>query len=426
MAIVQGRTRAQLRQSVGYNLGAIRTGTAYDAGSTTTLITLSVLGGDDNWKGYWLVVDDASSTTTETRIVTAYSESTKRLTVQQALSFSTVAGDTFELWQDIYPPDNINEFLNQAIIGATGHFYDPVEKLALHTDGSTQRFDIPSGLSMVQNIYYRSKVSSTRLHACGTTFDEVTTPTGFTLSLDTKDRKQGSQSLKISLAAGASAGAFIADSITATDISAYDTVEMWVKVTGISSALAAGNLKLHLDDGTVTADGNDKESLNIPAVSPDTWTFVRMTLANPESDTAIASIGLEHDADLGADVTIWIDDISVVKNDTAQWEKIPCTWRIDKESSDIVISNYIHGVARYNLLKIVGGDKPALLTADSDTSEVDEQYLIAKATALAFAAASGGPQTDPDDKNNMAGFWMAQASRAERSFPMLTNIRQVA
>ena len=426
MAIVQGRTRAQLRQSVGYNLGAIRTGTAYDAGSTTTLITLSVLGGDDNWKGYWLVVDDASSTTTETRIVTAYSESTKRLTVQQALSFSTVAGDTFELWQDIYPPDNINEFLNQAIIGATGHFYDPVEKLDLPTDGSTQRFDIPSGLSMVQNIYYRSKVSSTRLHACGTTFDEVTTPTGFTLSLDTKDRKQGSQSLKISLAAGASAGAFIADSITATDISAYDTVEMWVKVTGISSALAAGNLKLHLDDGTVTADGNDKESLNIPAVSPDTWTFVRMTLANPESDTAIASIGLEHDADLGADVTIWIDDISVVKNDTAQWEKIPCTWRIDKESSDIVISNYIHGVARYNLLKIVGGDKPALLTADSDTSEVDEQYLIAKATALAFAAASGGPQTDPDDKNNMAGFWMAQASRAERSFPMLTNIRQVA
>ena len=426
MAIVQGRTRAQLRQSVGYNLGAIRTGTAYDAGSTTTLITLSVLGGDDNWKGYWLVVDDASSTTTETRIVTAYSESAKRLTVQQALSFSTVAGDTFELWKDIYPPDMINEFMNQAIIDATGHFYDPVENLSLHTDGATQRFDVPSGLSMVQNIYYRSKVSSTRLHACGTTFDEVTTPTGFTLSLDTKDRKQGSQSLKISLAAGASAGAFIADSITATDISAYDTVEMWVKVTGISSALAAGNLKLHLDDGTVTADGNDKESLNIPAVSPDTWTFVRMTLANPESDTAIASIGLEHDADLGADVTIWIDDISVVKNDTAQWEKIPCTWRIDKESSDIVISNYIHGVARYNLLKIVGGDKPALLTADSDTSEVDEQYLIAKATALAFAAASGGPQTDPDDKNNMAGFWMAQASRAERSFPMLTNIRQVA
>jgi hypothetical protein len=427
MAIVQGRTRAQLRQSVGYNLGAIRTGTAYDAGSTTTLISLSLVGADDNYNGMWIVVDDASSTTAETRIISDYTASAYRLTLQQALSFATAAGDTFELWESIYRPDAINEFMNQAIMDATGAFYDPVEKLDLHTDGATQRFDVPSGLSMVQNIFYRSKVSSTRLHACGTTFDEVTTPTGFTLSLDTKDRKQGSQSLKISLAAGASAGAFIADSITATDISAYDTVEMWVKVTGISSALAAGNLKLHLDDGTVTADGNDKESLNIPAVSPDTWTFVRMTLANPESDTAIASIGLEHDADLGADVTIWIDDISVVKNDTAQWNQIPRhLWKPDREASDIVLDSEVHGVARYNLLKIVGGDKPALMTADSDTSEVDESYIIAKATALAFAAASGGPQTDPDNKNNMAGFWMAQASRAQRAFPILTNIRQVA
>ena len=28
MAVVQGRTRAQLRQSIGFNLGAIKTGTA--------------------------------------------------------------------------------------------------------------------------------------------------------------------------------------------------------------------------------------------------------------------------------------------------------------------------------------------------------------------------------------------------------------
>ena len=75
MAIVQGRTRAQLRQSVGYNLGAIRTGTAYDAGSTTTLISLSLVGADDNYNGMWSVVDDASSTTTETRIISDYTAS---------------------------------------------------------------------------------------------------------------------------------------------------------------------------------------------------------------------------------------------------------------------------------------------------------------------------------------------------------------
>ena len=172
MAIVQGRTRAQLRQSIGNNLGAIRTGTAYDAGSTTTLISLSLVGADDNYNGMWIVVDDASSTTTETRIVSDYTASAYRLTLQQALSFATAAGDTFELWESIYRPDAINEFMNQAIMDATGAFYDPVENLSLHTDGSTQRLDIPSGLSMVQDIYYRSKVDFKRLHACSSAFDE--------------------------------------------------------------------------------------------------------------------------------------------------------------------------------------------------------------------------------------------------------------
>ena len=134
---------------------------------------------------------------------------------------------------------------------------------------------------------------------------------------------------------------------------------------------------------------------------------------------------MEYDSDLGA-CTVWIDDITVVNNDSAQWEQIPRNlWKIDKQEKDIVLDDYAHGVARYNLLKIVGGDKPALLTADTDTSELDEQYLIARATALAFASASGGPATDPDNKNNMAGFWMGMSQQAKRQIPLLTNIRLV-
>jgi len=273
---------------------------------------------------------------------------------------------------------------------------------------------------MVQDIYYRSKVDFKRLHACSEAFNE-TVDSDITVSLDTEQRKQGTQSNKFVIAAGASAGDLATDSITSKDISGYDYIEFWVRST---VATSAGNLKLHIDDSASCA--SPVESISIPALSADTWTFVRDQIDNPELCSAIISVGLEMDSDLGA-CTVWLDDISAVKNDTAQWEKIPRNrWRIDKESSDIVLDNYAHGVARYNLLKIVGGDKPALMTADSDTSEVDESYIIAKATALAFAAASGGPQTDPDNKNNMAGFWMAQAARAQRAFPILTNIRQVA
>ena len=278
---------------------------------------------------------------------------------------------------------------------------------------------------MIQNIYYRSSVDFIRLHACASTFDE-TEDAEFTQALDIKDKKQGTQSLKITLSASAEADDVIADSITSVNLSGYDMVEMWVKST---VATSAGNLKLHLDSAKITeatahASQTD-EALPIDALSADKWTFVRMSLNNPESDTAIVSIALEQDADLGA-CTIWLDDISVVKNDSAQWEKLPRNlWRIEKEEQDIILDNYAHGMARYNLLKLVGGDVPALLTADTSTNELDEQYIISRSTALAFASASGGPNTDPDNKNNMAGFWMGMSSSARRAFPLLTDVRMV-
>ena len=432
MAIVQGRTRAQLRQSIGYNLNAIRTGTAYDAGSTTTLISLTLIGGDDNYNGKWLVVADVTnSNNTETRIISDYTASAYRLTLQQALSFATAAGDTYEIWDQEYRPEAIEEFINQAIMDATGNFYDPVENISLHTDGKTQRFDIPSDFSMIQNIYYRSKVDFTRLHSCNAVFDESGTSTSssstnanIVASVDTKIKKQGTASNKFVYAAGASAGDITTDSITKTDISKYDYLEGWIKITRSGEATtSAGNLKILLDNTANCA--SPLEELNVPALTDDTWTFFRVKLTNPELDTEIISIGLEYDSDLGA-ATVWLDDVSVVTNDSAQWEKIPRhLWKVDKEASDIILDNYAHGTARYSLLKIVGGDKPALLTTETATSEVDEQYIIARATALAFAATSGGPATDPDNKNNMAGFWMGMSQQARRSFPLLTDVRMV-
>jgi len=425
MAIVQGRTRAQLRQSIGYNLNAIRTGTAYDAGSTTTLISLTLIGGDDNYNGKWLVVADVTnSNNTETRIISDYTASAYRLTLQQALSFATAAGDTYEIWDQEYRPEAIEEFINQAIMDATGNFYDPVENISLHTDGKTQRFDIPSGLSMIQNIYYRSSVDFTRLHSCNAVFDGAAV-SNFTSAVDTQDKKQGTGSVKFTLndVAGVAAGAILTADISSKNISKYDYLECWIKS---SIATSAGNLKISLDN---TADCvSPLETLSVPALAEDTWTFVRMKLSTPELDTAIISIGLEQDADIGSGAAyyVWLDDVSVVKNDTAQWEKIPRNlWKVDKEASDIILDNYAHGTARYSLLKIVGGDKPALLTTETATSEVDEQYIIARATALAFAATSGGPATDPDNKNNMAGFWMGMSQQARRSFPLLTDVRMV-
>ena len=49
---VQGRTRKQLRQSIGYNLGAIYVSSASGNGDSTSLIDNTLIGGDDNYIGY--------------------------------------------------------------------------------------------------------------------------------------------------------------------------------------------------------------------------------------------------------------------------------------------------------------------------------------------------------------------------------------
>ena len=492
MAVVQGRTRAQLRQSIGFNLGDIKTGTA-TGGTNNTLIDVNTFrGGDDNYNGKIVIVTDASDGTTQTtQYVNDYTSSNNTIQFQQNASFTVASGDTYEIWDSIYNPDTINEFINQSILDATGAVYDPIENTSLHSDGKSLRFAVPDNIAMIQNIYYRNSVDFTRLHACNTAFDEQSTvvvttlngaitstsatsvpvtsaselranqqimvgsekmtississntltvsrPAGGTTAathsdgasvlsfpiVDTKDKKQGTSSNKLIFSTSAGAGQLVSDSITSKDISGYDYLEGWVKITRSGeAATSAGNLKILLDD---TANcGSPLETLNVPALTDDTWTFFRVKLANPELDTAIISVGLEYDADLGA-ATVWLDDLSVVKNDTAEWMAIPRNlWKIDKEAKDIVFNNYVHGTARYNLLKIVGGDKPTLLTSETATSEIDEQYIIARATALAFASASGGPTTDPDNKNNMAGFWMGLSQSAKTAFTLLTNIRLV-
>ena len=226
------------------------------------------------------------------------------------------------------------------------------------------------------------------------------------------------------VAAGASAGDLVTDSITSKDISKYDYLEGWAKITRSGEVTtAAGDLQILLDDTASCA--SPLETLNVPALTDDTWTFFRVKLGNPELDTAIISIGLKYTTDLGA-CTIWLDDIRVVRNDSAHWKKVPRNlWKIDKESNDIILDSYFKNFG-YKLLKLVGGDKPALLSADSTASEIDDQYIIATATAFALSSASGGPATDPDARRQQAAFWFGISEQSKRAFPMLRNIRMVS
>ena len=148
-----------------------------------------------------------------------------------------------------------------------------------------------------------------------------------------------------------------------------------------------------------------------------------MSLSTPHLDTAIISVGFEYDSDLGACV-VNIDDIVAVKSDTAIWTKLDRrAWHIDKEQRDLILHDDARTALGYRLIKLVGGAKPALLTADSTTNEIDDQYVITRATGMALASVGGGSATDPDSNAQRAAFWFGLAEQSKRSFPMLVDVR---
>ena len=417
--VTQGRTRRQIRQAIGYNLGGIYVSTTTSVVDDSSLIDTSLRGGDDSHNGKWVVASANTGSITAGSIsrVNDYTQSSNDCTVAPAFSGSIPSGMEYELWDSAYEPQRIHALIDAAIMDATGRVYTDIENLDVFTDGRTSRYDIPADLDMINRIEYRNTVTSKRIHECNATFDERTDG-DFTQSLDTQDRKQGSQSLKMVIAAGASAGDFVTDSITSTDLSKYDYVELWVKST---VATSAGNLKLLLDNSASCA--SPLETLSIPALSADTWTYCRVALANPETDTAIISIGFEYDSDLGA-CTVWIDDIKAVVNSSAVWERLPHNvWSVDRASRDLVLTSDGRSIAGYRLLKLSGGAKPGLLTAETTTSDVDDWYVIARATALAI---QGTPGQDPGENRRRATQWFAIAEMAWRSMPILQNVRMIS
>ena len=66
-----------------------------------------------------------------------------------------------------------------------------------------------------------------------------------------------------------------------------------------------------------------------------------------------------------------------------------------------------------------------MLSAETGASEIDDSYIIARATALALASASGGPSTDPDALRQQSTFWFGLAEQSKRAFPLLITGRVV-
>ena len=158
MSGTQGRTREQLRRSIGRNLIGHRliVSAATSAGDTTGLIDDTLLGGDDNYNGWWFVATGAGAV----RRVSDYDSASARLSWTRPLALATAVNDSYELWPSEYPPEVVHDYINQAIGEATGHIYEPVEDISLHAGGGLARFTIPAGVDAISKVQVRVSGSS--------------------------------------------------------------------------------------------------------------------------------------------------------------------------------------------------------------------------------------------------------------------------
>ena len=410
MPVLADRTRIQIETAIGYNLGAIFEGSWTAVSSATSNTDTKWKGTADSANGRWL---HATSGGESGEIVRVTDDNGSGVLTHDALTGTPSTSETYMLWDERYRPDAIHSFIDSAVLGLYGRAYNPDENITLFADGVQTRFDIPLGFSMINRLEYRSSVKEKVIDSANSQWTA-----GTNVSTETVDQlKKRGKSNKLTIGS-VSIGAVIAhNTITSIDISDYTHVEWWARA---SFDTTAADYKLLLDDtaGSVSAI----ELLNFPAMTADTWTFCREPLVKADEDTAIISVGIEDHVGDNDSQTLWIDDIRAVHNDEAIWTPVSNRlWHIDKNNRYLILSNAGRSTIGYSLMKIVGGDEPTLLTANATVNEVSDDYVIAKATALALSAY--GPENERTERQ--IAMWEARASQAYRRLPMLTNVRVV-
>jgi len=402
---IAAQSRETLRQIIGRNVGGSRfvlgttTSTASDATSVIDNARLAYFANDE-LIGFWIRATSGTNDG-ETRRATDSVTTTGDVTTA-AFGANVPACMTFEAWPPEFNPDVADRAINNAIISSYGRGYAPLENESLHTGGGILRFALPSTFSYLSKILQRTAVSSRTVHTCEAAFDE-SVPTGVSNATDTRVLRKGASSLKFTVTAAAAANALITDSITSTDYSDMTHLECWMK-SNITTT--AGDIHILLDNTASCV--SPLETLAVPALTADTWTFVRIALAAQEDLTAIISVGIRFTTDNGAQV-LYVDEIECTNENTARWEPFSFdAWRVDTANRGFYFTVPADCVG-CGLLRLVGGQEPQTLTTDSATTTVDDDFIIAKATAEMFA------QAHSDRYKKCVEQWETRAALAYRA-----------
>lgn len=413
MVAMQTRTRGSIRRSIGMNLGILIDGVATSTVDTSSLIdTLNLLGGDDEHNQKEVLIYDATGSIVagESSIVSDFGGSSNDATCAPVFTASITAGDKYEMWKTPWRIADINEAINQAIDHVTNKALQIKETHTAFTESSKYFYDVLSGFTHLSKVEYVYSIGTEKtIHRCDAVWNELV-DNDVTASLDTTFKKEGGGSVKLVVDDALTVpDRLLTDQITSLDLTNTTEVQVWIYST---VALAAGDLQLLLDN---TAQcGSPVETLDIPATTANVWTRHIISLANPQSDSAIVSVGLKIVVDVGA-FSLWVDDVKAIDGFSNLYRQLPLEyWRIAQGSTPylMISRDSLSLVGTEKQLRLSGFRIPARLTADATNSEINPDYLVARATGQLLMTHPKSYDSIPN-RVEQASYWLAEARRTE-------------
>lgn len=224
---------------------------------------------------------------------------------------------------------------NTASVGGTDKTFEFTYTAAETMDSGEISITVPSGWSAPQDV--STTIGYTTATSTGMTADVLTaldTHTGWsvsehiTISADGTDKQEGSYSISASIAASAQAGEkWYFNEASAKDFGSATKMIFWIKS---SVSTNAGELQFEVDDSADLASPLD--TVNIPALTADTWTEVTISLGAARS--SVLSYGIKYTTDIGA-ATVKIDDIRAMFDDA----DATTDWAIDDSGKGSTLSS---------------------------------------------------------------------------------------
>lgn len=378
------KTQVQLRHSIGYALQDMRIGAPSTDLATTTLGCPYLLEPDDYYsEPAWEIHFYADARIGDTRDITDFANTNGVLTWSPAVTTAPTSADLFELHRR-FTIAQYNDAINRAIDMASDvylkHNVDETLVLMAYKKGEQramrQEYEIPAGFDYIRDVFIEAS-GTHKLIDCEEVWTDL--DTDVTGVLDDDDYQEGSNSMKFTVGAGIANGDVIGsfDLSAAEDLSMYQKISFWIKV---SVAVAAADLCLLLDD--TSGCGSAIETISLPAITANTWTLVRSTLAVPASDTAILSIGLEYNANKAANV-IKLDDFRAVLAGQPRFSE-PLdrrSWSIVKASTPLLKLHSEVGITPGKALRLVGQTHQAVLTGDASTCIIPPRFIVQQSLA---------------------------------------------